>query len=117
MQIKCTFINRKSTWFRIEEFIIFYCDEDDCLQQLEANSTRRTEFADDPQLTLQAENEHPCNPEFRVIKLHHDSQCASNFEHGASTFMKPQLHLQFLRRQVPAFTRRTAVTLFSFYAP
>lgn len=69
-------------------------------------------FADDPQLTLQAEYEHPCNPEFRVIKLHHDSQGASNFElRASSTFRKPQLHLQFLYRQVPAFTRRTAVTL------
>lgn len=45
-----------------------------------------TALSQRPQLTLQAENEHPCNPEFRVIKLHHDSQCASNLERGASTF-------------------------------
>lgn len=69
------------------------------------------------QLTLQAEHEHPCDPEFRVVKLHHDSQRGPNFQRRAPTLKKSQLHLQVLWRQVPAFTRRTAVTLFPFYAP
>lgn len=94
MQIKFTFIDRKSARFKTELFTVFFfflilC-KSDCLQESSA------QFADDAQLTLQAENQHPRNPELRVVKLHHDSQCASNFERGASAFMKPRLHLQFL---------------------